>query len=55
MKPKAAAAIFESMTDDLNLVAKILGAMNAESRGEILGAMDATIAGKITKIMNPDS
>lgn len=55
MKPKAAAAIFETMTDDLNLVAKILSTMSAESRGEILAAMDATVAGKLTKIMNPDS
>ncbi len=55
MKPKAAAAIFETMTDDLNLVARILSAMSAESRGEILAAMDATVAGKLTKIMNPDS
>lgn len=55
MKPKQAAAIFETMTDDLNLVARILKTMNAEDRGNILGAMDATIAGKLTKIMNPDS
>lgn len=55
MKPKAAAAIFETMTDDLNLVARILSTMSAESRGEILAAMDATVAGKLTKIMNPDS
>lgn len=55
MKPKAAAAIFETMTDDLNLVAKILNAMSVESRADIMGAMDSTIAGKLTKIMNPDS
>lgn len=55
MKPKAAAAIFETMTDDLNLVARILKTMNAEDRGNILAAMDSTIAGKLTKIMNPDS
>lgn len=55
MKPKAAAAIFETMTDDLNLVSKILKAMDTDSRAQILGAMDSTIAGKLTKIMNPDS
>jgi len=55
MKPKEAAAIFEKMTDNLNLVAKILGAMNAEDRGAILGAMDAEVAAKLTKIMDPDS
>lgn len=37
MKPKQAAAIFETMTDDLNLVAKILNAMSIESRANILG------------------
>lgn len=55
MKPKAAAAIFESMTDDLELVAKILGQMGATDRGAILGAMDETVAAQITKIMDPDS
>ena len=42
------------MTDDLNLVAKILNAMNAENRGKILGAMDPTVAAKLTKIMDPE-
>lgn len=55
MKPKDAAEIFETMTDDLNLVAKILNAMSVESRADIMGAMDSTIAGKLTKIMDPDS
>lgn len=55
MKPKEAAAIFEKMTDNLNLVAKILKAMNAEQRGDILGVMDAEVAAKLTKIMDPDS
>lgn len=54
IKPKEAAGIFEKMTDDLNLVAKILNAMNAESRGKILGAMDPTVAAKLTKIMDPE-
>jgi flagellar motility protein MotE (MotC chaperone) len=55
MKPKQAAAIFEEMTDDLNLVAKILSAMTAEERADILGVMDSEVAAKLTKIMNPDS
>ncbi len=55
MKPKAAAQIFESMTDNLNLVARILKTMSAESRGDILAQMDADIAGRLTKIMDPES
>lgn len=55
MKPKAAAAIFESMESDLKLVARILNAMNAESRAAIMGAMDPEVAAKLTKIMNPES
>ncbi|MCR4651346.1 MAG: hypothetical protein K5662_06285 [Lachnospiraceae bacterium] len=53
MKPAAAAEIFESMTDDLELVAKILHQMDSKSRGNILAAMDADIAARITKIMEP--
>lgn len=55
MKPKQAAGIFESMEQDLNLVARILKTMNAESRGAILGVMDPEIAGKLTKIMDPEA
>lgn len=55
MKPKAAAAIFENMQNDLPLVADILNAMNAESRGAIMGVMDPEVAAKLTKIMNPES
>ena len=55
MKPKAAAGIFEAMTDDLDLAAKILGAMEADDRGAILGVMDPEIAARITKIMEPDT
>lgn len=55
MKPKQAAAIFESMTDNLDLVARILGVMEAGDRGAILGVMDEEIAAKITKIMDPES
>ncbi len=55
MKPKQAAAIFEAMTDNLDLAARILGTMSAEDRGEILGVMDASIAAKLTKIMDPET
>lgn len=55
MKPKQAAEIFESMTDNLNLAARILKAMNAEDRGAILGVMDPDVAAKLTKIMDPES
>ncbi len=54
MKAKDAAAIFEDMTDDLELVAKILWQMEPDERGAILGVMDEEIAAKLTKIMDPD-
>ena len=54
MEPAAAAKIFEEMTSDLDLVAKILNQMSAESRGNILAAMDSEIAARVTKIMDPD-
>lgn len=53
MKPKQAAAIMEKMTDNLNLVAKILKNMDVAARGAILGNMDSEIAARITKIMEP--
>lgn len=53
MKPKAAAGIFEAMTDDLELAAKILHQMSADDRGNILGAMDPEVAAQITKLMEP--
>ena len=55
MKPKKAAAIFEQMTDNLNLTARILKTMSAENRGDILAEMDPAIAAKLTKIMDPES
>ena len=55
MKPDAAAVIFEAMTDDLDLVSRILSVMTAEERGDILAEMDPTIAAKLTKIMDPES
>lgn len=55
MKPQKAAAIFEQMTDNLNLAARILKTMSAENRGDILAEMDPAIAAKLTKIMDPES
>ena len=55
MKPKEAADIFETMTDDLDLVARILDQMSAEDRGKILGVMDPEIASRLTRIMDPES
>ena len=54
MKPKQAAGIFESMTDDLQLAAKILKEMSADDRGKILGVMNPEIAAQITKILEPE-
>ena len=53
MKPKEAAAIFDTMTDNLNLVAQILENMDAQSRADILGKMNSDTAAKGTEIMNP--
>ena len=55
MKPKQAAGIFEDMTDNLDLVAKILEAMSPQNRGAILGVMDPDVAARLTKIMDPES
>ena len=55
MKPKAAAAIIEAMTDNLGLASRILSVMSPEDRGKILEAMDPQVAARITKIMDPES
>lgn len=55
MKPKQAASIFEKMTDDLEVVARILRIMDVESRGSILGVMDPDVAARLTKILEPES
>lgn len=53
MKPKEAAAIFDTMTKDLKLVAEILMKMDAQSRADILGKMNSETAAKVTEIMEP--
>ncbi len=55
MKAKEAAGIFDKMTNNLTLVAKILENMGTDARGSILGAMDAEVAAQVTKIMEPDT
>ncbi len=54
MKPKSAAKIFEEMSGNLDLVANILGKMDASSRAKILNVMDPKIASSLTKIMDPE-
>lgn len=54
MKPKQAAAIFEQMTDNLDLVARILKQMDTDARAKILGVMDSEVASQITKILDPE-
>lgn len=53
MKPKEAAAIFDTMTSDLKLVARILKNMDAQSRADILGKMNSDTAAKVTEILEP--
>lgn len=53
MKPKEAAAVFDTMTNNLNLVAEILENMDAQSRADILGKMSSDTAAKVTEIMKP--
>lgn len=55
MKPKEAAAIFDTMTDDLDLVADILMNMDAQARADILGKMNSDTAAKVTEIMEPEN
>lgn len=54
MKPKAAAGIFDEMTDNLKLVANILESMSSASAGDILAQMTPATAAKVTEIMDPD-
>lgn len=53
MKPKEAAAIFDTMTDNLSLVANILSAMDTQSRADILGKMNSDTAAQVTKLLEP--
>ena len=53
MKAKNAAAIFDSMTDNFDLVCEILAAMDASTRADILAAMDEENAAIVTEMMEP--
>jgi flagellar motility protein MotE (MotC chaperone) len=53
MQAKNAAAIFDTMTDNLSLVADILNNMGTTQRADILSKMDTDTAAKLTKMMNP--
>lgn len=53
MKAKEAAAVFDTMTSDLDLVAKILKAMSAEDRAKIMEQMNEENAARLTKMMDP--
>ena len=53
MKAKNAAAIFDTMTDDFDLVCEILAGMDAATRAEIISAMSTENAAIITKMMEP--
>nr|MDE6951903.1 hypothetical protein [Lachnospiraceae bacterium] len=52
MKAKEAAAMFDTMTSDLDLVAKILKAMSADDRAKIMGQMNAEDAASLSKMMD---
>lgn len=51
MEPAAAASVFETMTADIESVAKILLCMKPKESGAIIAAMDPVVAAKITKKM----
>lgn len=51
MDPSAAAAIFETMTADTDLLAQMLLSMKSKESAQILAAMNSTTAAKITKKM----
>lgn len=55
MKPKSAAAVLEKMTDNMDLVARILNALNASDRAAILQNMTPEVAAKLLKSMDPES
>ncbi len=54
MKAGEAAAVFDTMTNDLDLVAKILQAMSPADRSKIMGKMSADNVARLTKMMNPE-
>lgn len=55
MKAKNAAAIFDTMTDNLGLVADILLNMESQNSADILAEMNPDTAAKLTEIMEPEN
>lgn len=53
IKPKEAAAIFDTMTDNLSLAKRILEKMSSQNRGDILAAMNQDTAAKLTEMLEP--
>lgn len=53
MKAADAAAVLEKMSDNLDTVAEILGAMKAEKRAKIMDEMDPAFAANVTKKLMP--
>lgn len=53
MKAAEAAAVLEKMSDNLDTVAAILGAMKADSRAKIMNEMDPDFAANVTKKLMP--
>lgn len=53
MKPAEAAAVLEKMSNDLDTVAEILGAMKADNRAKIMDQMDPDFAANVTKKLMP--
>lgn len=51
MEPASAAAVLSEMSNDLTLVAQILGSMQSSKRAEIMNNMSPTIAAQITTKM----
>lgn len=55
MKPKEAAEVLEQMTDNMDLAARIMRALNPEDRAKIMDQMDAAFAARLAKIMDPET
>lgn len=53
MKPKEAAAIFDTMTNNFSLIKRILEQMSSENRADILAAMSEDNAAKLTEMLEP--
>lgn len=53
MKPSEAAAVLEKMSNDLDTVATILGAMKADARAKIMDQLDPAFAANVTKKLMP--